>query len=67
MGPKLKKFPAMSAAAERLQFSVIPLKEGPTVWSSYVLGPRLKTQVGTHLNYTVFCVTVIWTLKVVAR
>ena len=40
MGPKLKKFPAMSAAAERLDFSVIPLEEAGTAQPSRVLGPR---------------------------
>ena len=30
MGPKLKKFLAMSAAAKRLQFSAIPLEVGAT-------------------------------------
>ena len=40
MGPKLKKFPAMLAAAERLQFSEIPLKEAVTARSSKVLALR---------------------------
>ena len=38
----MKEILAMSAAAERLQFSAIPLDFGVTAWSSKVLGPRLK-------------------------
>ena len=38
-----KNVPAMSAAAERLYFSVIPLEEVVTAGSSKVLGPRLNT------------------------